>query len=351
MNMDKRNIRGSYKMAVCKDLGIAAFQWVDSRVVSCVSTYLDFTVTEVHRQVGSSRQAFLCPSALVHYQRHMGGVDRSDQMRSHFGGFATQSHFKKWYKKTLMAVLDCMLLNGLHLWNLSAAKHAGRATLSRSAFIHAVAVELLHYETESLVSPTKEAVSGKERKSPDDGSIIEGGLIADGDKDNDKADNAEGADHRHSVILAATSSQKRCVVCQLEHGQVRWLLAVWGKKSKSSVASEEEKNEYVAAVHRAEAKLQESYKGVRKRVFECNCSERCKAVGLHQHMMTTDREQKYIHKIFPGKTCAEIYHSTVGKEIWKGKGNQRVSKNMNHPILEQIRGMVQQSLFEEDLNN
>jgi hypothetical protein len=32
----------------------------------------------------------------------MGGVDKGDQIRGHFGGFAAQSHFKKWYKKTLI---------------------------------------------------------------------------------------------------------------------------------------------------------------------------------------------------------------------------------------------------------
>jgi hypothetical protein len=69
----------------------------------------------------------------------MGTVDRADQMRAHFGGFAAQAHFKKWYKKVIMAVLDCMLLNGLVLWNLSAEKIAGRQKLSRFEFFQVIA--------------------------------------------------------------------------------------------------------------------------------------------------------------------------------------------------------------------
>ena len=153
MTLDKTVIRGTLKMAYCEDLRLAAFQWADSKVVNCVSSYLDFRVATISRQIGPDRQRFLCPAALVHYQQNMGGVDKADQMRQHFGGFAGQSHFKKWYKKTLMAVLDCMLLNAWLMWNMSTEKVESRKRMERYEFLTVVSHEMLHYETPSLVSP------------------------------------------------------------------------------------------------------------------------------------------------------------------------------------------------------
>jgi Transposase IS4 len=102
MSLQKLMPHGTYKMAYCHQLNIAVMQWCDSKVVNCVTSYLDFQVTMIQQQIGSVKKSFSCPSALVHYQRHMGGVDKGDQIRGHFGGFAAQSHFKKWYKKTLI---------------------------------------------------------------------------------------------------------------------------------------------------------------------------------------------------------------------------------------------------------
>ena len=153
MNLGKTGPRGEYKVAYCEELHLAAFQWCDCKVVNCVSSYLDFGVSTVYRQVGPDRTSFGCPGALVAYQQNMGGVDRGDQMRAHFGGFAGQSHFKKWYKKTVMAILDCMLVNGLLLWNLSAEKMDDRFKLTRYNFMHMVADKLMVFETKLMVSP------------------------------------------------------------------------------------------------------------------------------------------------------------------------------------------------------
>jgi len=116
--------RGEYKVAYLARCGLAAIQWKDTKIVNCIASYLDFEVGECHRQVGSEKKQFPCPGALQHYQKNMGGVDKADQMRTHFAGFASVSHFKKWYKKADMAVLDCMLLNGLILWNMVCDKVA-----------------------------------------------------------------------------------------------------------------------------------------------------------------------------------------------------------------------------------
>jgi Transposase IS4 len=125
MDLNNKAGRGTLKMAHCPERNLAAFQWCDSKVVNCVSSYLNFGVSNVERQIGSNKRTFPCPSLLVHYQENMGGVDKADQIRSHFGGFTSQSHFKKWYKKAVMDVLDCMLINAMQLWNMYVTKFQG----------------------------------------------------------------------------------------------------------------------------------------------------------------------------------------------------------------------------------
>ena len=99
MNLDKKSTRGEFKIAFCREAQLAAFQWKDSKVVNCVSSYLDFSVVTICCQVGSQKKAFPCPGSLKHYQDNMGGVDRGDQIHSHKGGFAAQSHFKNGTKR------------------------------------------------------------------------------------------------------------------------------------------------------------------------------------------------------------------------------------------------------------
>jgi hypothetical protein len=53
---------------------------------------------------------------MIKYQQMMYAVDKGGQARAHFGGFSSKAHFKKWYKKQFLAILDCMLLNGLVAW-------------------------------------------------------------------------------------------------------------------------------------------------------------------------------------------------------------------------------------------
>jgi hypothetical protein len=59
------------------------------------------------------------------YQKDMGSIDRSDQMRAHGGGFSNHNHFKKWYKQVFLGVLDVMLINSFLGWNNSVNSMSG----------------------------------------------------------------------------------------------------------------------------------------------------------------------------------------------------------------------------------
>lgn len=111
--------RGTCQMKYDDQTRVLCVQWLDSKVVNVVSTLNNCSVGSVSRQVGSNRLTFQCPRVMMKYQQDMGSIDRSDQMRMHGGGFSNKAHFKKWYKKVYLAILDCMLVNSWIAWNLS----------------------------------------------------------------------------------------------------------------------------------------------------------------------------------------------------------------------------------------
>ena len=57
-----------------------------------------------------------CHGKEVH-QEDIGLINKNDQMRLHGGGFLAQGHFKKWYKRIYLAILDTMMLNALFACN------------------------------------------------------------------------------------------------------------------------------------------------------------------------------------------------------------------------------------------
>lgn len=231
-----------------------------------------------------------------------GGVDRGDQIRAHFGGFASQSHFKKWYKKTLMAVLDCMLLNSLRLWNMSAEKLTTRKLLTRYEFMQAVCHELLHYQTKSLVSPLKT------------GRCINL-------RDNYRVDDVNG---RHQIV--ESSAGKRCLVCAMENNQYIVQAKALGIFNQT----------------RAQQIIKLSFLGVKKQV--CYCKE----CNIDAHNYVVSKHTKFVHALFPSMTCMQIFHSRLGSEIWKtkGKGRKKVVTHYKHPIVEEVKRAVQQHLTE-----
>ena len=300
MNLDKQKNgggRGTYKIGYSKETKLAAFQWCDSKVVNCVSSFLDFRRVNVRRQVGSSKKKFECPAAMVHYQSNMGGVDKADQMRGHFGGFAAQSHFKKWYKKTVMAVLDCMLLNGLHLWNMSTQKIPGRRKLHRYEFLHAVSYELLTYKTPEVMSPTNQ---------PNQPTPIP-----------TAPPDSTGQTHdAHEV------SDKRCKVCSLEIAAYKSQM----KKLKVPVTAD------------MKEKVSEARRGERRHVSICS---HC---GIHAHMSKPAKGERMIHKLFNGMTCMQVLHSKIGKEIWKVLPNGKVSVKYKHTAVSDLGKLVKDDL-------
>ena len=73
-------------------------QWLDNTVVSLLSTFQLSGEDVCARRSGSNILNLPVEKAMRAYQQGMSGVDRCDQYWEQGGGFASKSHYKKWYK-------------------------------------------------------------------------------------------------------------------------------------------------------------------------------------------------------------------------------------------------------------
>ncbi|CAB9525639.1 unknown protein [Seminavis robusta] len=257
MDLEKKDGRGMYKLAVDKQNRLLEMQWVDNKVVSMVTSRNDTTIGKVKRQVGSIKKTLDCPNAIRGYQATMFGIDKGDQIRAHFGGFSTKSHFKKWYKKIFLALLDCMLLNGLVAWNLSAEedKFKIRTKLIRHEFMMIVAESLLEYDEPE----PKEVNETDGKKNP--------------------------MSHHRPMEIPKGSGRPKCIVCRLECGNF------FGKTIGEA--------------------------GIRRNVSTCSI---CKVPAHNCVPASSDREIHNLPQ-FKGKTCFEIAHSPDGLSLWPIRAN------------------------------
>ena len=300
-------------MAISKKYGIAAMQWADSKVVNCVSSYLNFSERTIQRQIGRNKESFPCPATLVHYQENMGGVDRIDQMRSHFGGLASVSHFKKWYKKALMAVIDCMLLNGLHLWNAVAEKLPDRVKLKRHRYLRVISDFLLTYETPTFMSPVKNTKKTR----------FESPIVIERTEEEQAVDDGKQ--------MGAAKKMDRCLVCSLESSQYQKL---W------SLQKQDDKDNNRPTNFEMRARVKTGVAGVRRAVAYCLvCDVKAHSTVFDQH------STKLIHGFFPATySCMDILHSPLGKSIWSiqrdttGRCVARVK--IGHHVLKDLYSLI-----------
>ena len=261
--------------------GLIFGQWVDSKTVNFVSSYEDSGSGIVLRQVGSQKVEFVCPVPLIRYQMNMGGVDNGDQMRFQFGGFATHSHFKKWYKKSGFAVIDCMLLNSYIAWNLAAGNRprSRKTKLSRHAFYTIIAQTMCSY-----VAPQEVDALARRTRNNNESTCNDG----------------------HYPVAVESNKQVGCAVCMLEY---RW------KKQ--------------------ELKMGGLFKNV----------GRCVKCGIAAHTVACQHKGEEGWKIhnrpeFQNKTCFEILHSSTGKEIFveADEGSRYTyTVRKNHPVVAELR--------------
>ena len=323
MTLLKTAGRGVYKIAICRQYNLMAVQWCDSRVVNQVSSYMNFGIGQVRRRVGQERRTVDCPQVVMHYQQNMGGVDRGDQKRDHFGAFAAKAHFKKWYKKTVMALLDCMMMNAIIMWNMSlesdAAKAMGRKKMERWEFMQVLAYELQTYETPSLKSPPQQSRTDEAIAMDTEAHTNTAGV------------NGAGVNR---VLSLEDKSGRRCVVCQVEEPIIKACIQEYTEANPNEVAGSDGPKVFAALT-----------RGNRGKLSACGCCNQHQG-GLSAHnFVMSPQEQKQIHTLFPsGMTCMEIVHSDVGKELWKRKAGDSTKKRMRvstkHYYMKELKELI-----------
>ncbi|CAK1582148.1 unnamed protein product [Parnassius mnemosyne] len=91
--------------------GVHIGKWRDKRNVLYISTEHDDEMVEVASKRG---QVLLKPSAIVHYNSFMSGVDLQDQMLAYY---PCQRKTLRWYKKLFVHILQMSLSNAFYLFN------------------------------------------------------------------------------------------------------------------------------------------------------------------------------------------------------------------------------------------
>jgi Transposase IS4 len=271
--------RGAYKLSADEYNHVLAAQWVDSKVVSMVSSFCDTSIGTVDRRVGQRLRKVACPCCMIKYQRTMFGVDKGDQMRVQGGGFALKAHFQKWYKKQFFGILDCMLLNSLVAWNLAASERSNKTKipLKRHEFMTSVAQTMLEYKDDIEV----QSESSNKRNA-----------------------SSNMCESMRSHKPTQSRKRRACTVCQLEVTSMNPSLGTSGLKSNVSF---------------------------------------CDTCGCWAHAAIQIDSNRRIHKLpeFQGMSCFDIMHSKEGLEIWpirelhhpRGPRACRTA----HPVVQKLR--------------
>jgi hypothetical protein len=91
--------------------GVHIGKWKDKRYVLYISTEHDDEMLEVTNKRG---QVLVKPSAIVHYNSFMSGVDLQDQMLSYY---PCERKTMRWYKKMFIHTLQMSLSNAFFIYN------------------------------------------------------------------------------------------------------------------------------------------------------------------------------------------------------------------------------------------
>ncbi|GBP03985.1 PiggyBac transposable element-derived protein 4 [Eumeta japonica] len=108
-------------------------KWRDERYVLYISTEHDNEMLEVTNKRG---QVLVKPSAIVHYNNFMSGVDLQDQMLSYY---PCERKTMRWNKKLSIHTLQMSLANAFYFYN----KFSGNRTMNLYDYRLAILEKLL----------------------------------------------------------------------------------------------------------------------------------------------------------------------------------------------------------------
>lgn len=88
---------------------IGIFKWMDNRIVNFATNFHGTEQCSVKRTNKDGSKADVnCPSVVDDYNRHMGGVDHADQLRTTYG---MNRRSKKWWHRLFWGFMDIAFVN------------------------------------------------------------------------------------------------------------------------------------------------------------------------------------------------------------------------------------------------
>ena len=132
-----------YSESAVVDDSVLCLKWMDKRAVTLLSTLHDDRMADVQRPYRGARggvEFVLKPQMIDEYNKHMGGVDLSDQLVLYYG----YSHRQiKWWKRVFFHLIDLALVNSNIMYN-----SVNKQQLTQMEFRIAVAKGLLEGHTQ-----------------------------------------------------------------------------------------------------------------------------------------------------------------------------------------------------------
>ena len=124
----KQKIRKGEKKVIKLDRSLIAIKWHDKRVVTILTTIHgggNSNVQRRSRHAPGGVETVSKPTAIVEYNKYMGGVDTADQLLSYYG-FSHRT--VRWWRRAFFFLLDMAVVNSYVLYCQDHPEKKGRLT-------------------------------------------------------------------------------------------------------------------------------------------------------------------------------------------------------------------------------
>ena len=119
---EKKHPMGSFRFATARNAKLTVAWWRDRRDVYVMSTMHNISASTVLKRPKGEREKkpIPCPTAIIDYNKWMGGVDLADQLLSYYS--MTTRHTLKWWKKVFWRLVDIAIINSWIIFHINNPK-------------------------------------------------------------------------------------------------------------------------------------------------------------------------------------------------------------------------------------
>ena len=113
---DKKMARGDHEMFFCKEENLMALKWIDNKSVHIISSIINAETSHAERRVKGQKEKVRveCPELIKMYNKHMGGVDINDRMKS---THEQDRRGRRYYLRLAFDMLDQLMVNSRIVFN------------------------------------------------------------------------------------------------------------------------------------------------------------------------------------------------------------------------------------------